>query len=176
LLAPGHVCTVTGFKWCEDVSSKYNLPVIVTGFEPVDILEAIHSAIERIYGKNPGVVNQYRRVVRREGNNEAFNKIKQVFKVCSRNWRGLGSIPFSGYNLKEEFEEYDALRKFNIELIPEVKDNGCMAGEILQGKRKPEECNLFGTDCHPGNPKGAPMVSSEGTCAAYFRYRRTGNE
>jgi hydrogenase expression/formation protein HypD len=172
LLAPGHVCAVTGYKWCEEISAKYKIPVVVTGFEPVDILEGILVAAEHFTLHTSAAENQYRRVVNREGNPSALKIMNKVFEKCDRNWRGIGCIPHSGYSLKMEYEAYDALKYFGLNSEVRTAQNECIAGEILQGKKKPDECRLFRTGCNPGNPLGAPMVSSEGTCAAYFRYRR----
>jgi hydrogenase expression/formation protein HypD len=172
LLAPGHVCTVTGSGWCERITKEYSIPITITGFEPVDILEGIlETAVN--FNENKFVVsNQYKRIVKTEGNSEARKRIEEVFTVSSRNWRGLGNIDSSGYELREEFKEFNALQFISKKNIYNTENTECISGEILQGKKQPDECALFGSRCQPLNPVGAPMVSSEGACAAYYRYRR----
>ena len=172
LLAPGHVCTVTGTKWCSEISNQYKIPITVTGFEPVDILEGILLTAKQILLNEHSTVNQYKRVVTKEGNLKAQENIYKVFEICDRNWRGLGEIKQSGLKLKADFEEFDAEIFFNLEPSQHHEDERCIAGEILQGLKKPTDCNLFGKDCTPTKPVGAPMVSSEGACAAYFNYRK----
>jgi hydrogenase expression/formation protein HypD len=173
LLAPGHVCAVTGSRWCEEISRRYKIPVTITGFEPVDILEGIMETAKNISGSFPKAVNQYKRIVTEDGNKEAQDRIRKVYKTVNRDWRGLGIIPQSGFDLKDEYAEYDAVKVFNLKAAQTNENSLCIAGEILQGKKKPDECILFGNKCKPENPSGAPMVSSEGACSAYFRYRRT---
>jgi hydrogenase expression/formation protein HypD len=171
LLAPGHVCAVTGSGWCKNISGRYKIPVTITGFEPVDILEGILATAKNIEKENYTVSNQYKRIVTEKGNFEAQKRIKEVFELDDRNWRGLGKIALSGFRLRDEFKEYNAFRF--IDKKTEFRDNTiCISGEILRGQKKPDDCILFGSSCRPLHPVGAPMVSSEGACAAYYRYRR----
>ncbi|MCJ7553512.1 MAG: hydrogenase formation protein HypD [Ignavibacteriaceae bacterium] len=172
LLAPGHVCTITGTKWCENISGKHKIPIAVTGFEPVDLLEGILITAKQIVSNEHHTVNQYKRVVQIEGNKTALKTIDKVFEVCDRNWRGLGEIKNSGLKLRDEFEKYDAEKVFNISSVQSFENEKCIAGEILQGLKKPLECKLFSNECTPIKPVGAPMVSSEGACAAYYNYRK----
>lgn len=172
LLAPGHVCTVTGTKWCGEISNHYKIPITVTGFEPVDILEGILISAKQILSNEHDTVNQYKRVVIKDGNLKAQETIYKVFEICHRNWRGLGEIKNSGLKLKDEFSHFDAEKNFEINSFTSNEDERCIAGQILQGLKKPNDCTLFGKDCTPTNPIGAPMVSSEGACAAYFNYQK----
>lgn len=169
-LAPGHVCTITGYEDYERISSKYRVPIAVTGFEPVDILAGVYSCVKMLAEGRYETENCYGRVVRREGNLQARQLLEKVFTVVDREWRGIGVIPGSGLNLNAEYARFDALNKFG---PLEKKDSGisvCISGEILQGKRKPPECPVFGKECTPMKPLGATMVSSEGACAAYYKY------
>jgi len=172
ILAPGHVCSITGYKWCENISGRYKIPVTVTGFEPLDILQGIYRTAEQVVSGRYKTINQYKRAVTREGNPKAQEVIKSVFEISERNWRGLGSIPCSGLNIREDYSRFDAVKVFNPEVKTTNENKNCIAGEILQGVKKPAECILFGKTCSPENPVGAPMVSSEGACAAYFMYKR----
>lgn len=171
LLAPGHVCTITGTNWCEEISSRYNLPITITGFEPVDILDGILLTAKQILLNEYNTVNQYKRVVTKDGNLKAQETIYNVFEVCDRNWRGLGEIKNSGLRIRDEFSHFDAEKNFEINSVTSSENERCIAGEILQGLKKPNDCTLFGKDCTPTKPVGAPMVSSEGACAAYYNYR-----
>lgn len=171
LLAPGHVCTITGTNWCEKISDSYKIPIIVTGFEPLDILEGILLTAKQIISDEHKTEIQYKRVVTKEGNLKAQETIKSVFEVCGRSWRGLGEIKNSGLKLKNDFSDFDAEKVFEIGSVISKEDERCIAGEILQGLKKPKDCRLFGTECTPDKPVGAPMVSSEGACAAYYNYR-----
>ncbi|MBK9098543.1 MAG: hydrogenase formation protein HypD [bacterium] len=172
LLAPGHVCTVTGTKWCGEISNHYKIPITVTGFEPVDILEGILISAKQILSNEHDTVNQYKRVVTKDGNLKAQETIYSVFEICHRNWRGLGEIKNSGLRIRNEFSHFDAEKNFEINSVTTNEDERCIAGEILQGLKKPNDCKLFSKDCTPTKPVGAPMVSSEGACAAYFNYRK----
>jgi hydrogenase expression/formation protein HypD len=176
LLAPGHVCTVTGTSWCEDISDKYKIPISVTGFEPVDILEGILIIVKQIISDEHHTSNQYKRVVTRNGNITAQKIINGVFEICDRNWRGLGEIKNSGIKLRNEFSNLDAEKVFELNSIKHHEDERCISGKILQGLKKPFDCKIFGNECTPTNPVGAPMVSSEGACAAYYNYRKIENE
>lgn len=171
-LAAGHVCTVMGYQEYEPVAKKYNIPIVVTGFEPLDLLEGILMVVEQLEGGCAEVENQYSRSVRREGNRPAQQRVAEVFEVGPRKWRGIGEIPQSGLRLREAYAAWDAEAKFAVEGLDSAEAAECIAGLILQGKRKPHECPAFGTRCTPESPLGAPMVSSEGACSAYFAYAR----
>ncbi len=172
-LSAGHVCTVMGYHEYEPIAEKYKIPIVVTGFEPVDLLLGIKECVRMLEDGKYGVQNAYTRSVRREGNVPAQQLMKEIFEVCDQHWRGLGSIPRSGLRLKSDYADYDAEKKFH--LIPEKNEEEqtvCIAGEILQGKKKPTDCPAFATICTPENPIGAPMVSNEGACSAYYQYEK----
>jgi hydrogenase expression/formation protein HypD len=171
-LAAGHVCTVMGYEEYEPLSKKYKVPIVVTGFEPVDILNGIYFAVKQLEENRCEVENQYSRSVRREGNLPAKKLLSDIFDIVDRKWRGIGVIPKSGYALKKEFAEFDAEKIFDVGRIEPNESPLCIAGEVLQGLKKPTECSAFGTLCKPETPLGAPMVSSEGACAAYYRYNK----
>ena len=171
-LAAGHVCAVMGFWQYEPIAARYRLPITVTGFEPLDLLQGIHMTVRALEGGRIGVENQYARAVTREGNRPAQTLVDQVFETCDRKWRGIGTIPGSGWRLREEYADFDAERRFDVGGITAVESPLCIAGEILQGMKKPHECSAFGGQCAPEHPLGAPMVSAEGACSAYHRYRR----
>lgn len=171
-LAAGHVCAVMGFWEYEPIAEQYRVPIVVTGFEPLDLLQGIHMAVRALEEGRHGVENQYVRAVTRDGLKPAQQLVSQVFEVCDRKWRGIGTIPRSGLRLREEFLAYDAERRFAVEGIAAEESPLCIAGEVLQGIRKPHECSAFGKQCTPERPLGAPMVSSEGACSAYYRYGR----
>lgn len=171
LLAAGHVCTITGSAEYERIASKFIIPITITGFEPLDILQGVYLTVSQLERGRALVLNQYSRVVRREGNIEARKMMTTVFRAVNRAWRGFGMIPESGLALADEYIEFDAERRLKVQTsgIPETSD--CEGGLILQGLKKPSECAAFGHSCRPDHPLGPPMVSSEGACAAYFRYR-----
>ncbi len=171
-LAAGHVCTVMGYEEYEPISQKYKVPIVVTGFEPVDILNGIYFAVKQLEENRCEVENQYSRFVRREGNLPAKKLLADIFDVVDRKWRGIGVIPKSGYALKQEYAEFDAEKIFDVGGIEPNESPLCIAGEVLQGLKKPTECSAFGTLCKPETPLGAPMVSTEGACAAYYRYNK----
>lgn len=171
-IAPGHVCTVVGYKDYEDLAREFRVPMVVGGFEPVDLLEAISMLVSQLEEGRAEVENQYVRSVNYEGNLPAQRIMAEVFDVCDRKWRGVGSIGASGYRLRPEFAEYDADRIFGLEQITAEEPPECISAEVLQGLKKPFECSAFGTRCTPQTPLGAPMVSAEGACAAYYQYRR----
>jgi hydrogenase expression/formation protein HypD len=173
-LAAGHVCTVMGYEDYIPIAERYKVPIVVTGFEPVDILQGIYMAVKQLEEGRNEVQNQYSRVVQREGNRAAKELLNKMFEVVDRNWRGIGLIPQSGWRLKEEFADYDAERIFDLKSIQVEESSVCIAGKIMQGLKKPNDCPAFGTLCRPEHPLGAPMVSSEGACAAYFNYGRYG--
>ncbi|MBM4165328.1 MAG: hydrogenase formation protein HypD [Ignavibacteria bacterium] len=171
-LAAGHVCTVMGFEEYIPLAKKYHVPIVVTGFEPLDILQGIYLCIKQLEERRAEVENQYARSVRRTGNIPAQELVREVFEIVHRKWRGIGEIPSSGLGLKKEYEMFDAEKIFELENIVVQESEHCIAGLVLQGIKKPKECSVFGTLCTPEHPLGAPMVSSEGACAAYFQYRR----
>jgi hydrogenase expression/formation protein HypD len=175
-LGPGHVCTVVGYEEYEPLAERFNVPIVVTGFEPLDILEGVLMVVRQLEQGSAKVENQYSRVLGREGNPAAQRLIGKVFKVSNRKWRGVGMIPRSGYELSEEFRDLDAERRFDVEAIDTAEPAVCIAGEILQGIKKPHDCPAFGTECNPQHPLGATMVSAEGACAAYYAYGRHLNE
>jgi hydrogenase expression/formation protein HypD len=170
-LAAGHVCTIMGTEEYFPLASKYNIPIVITGFEPVDLLRGILSAVEQLERKIAKVENVYERIVKEEGNEQAKKMIHEVFRIDDRAWRGIGVIPSSGYELRTKYAAYDASKKFDLSHIVSVENESCIAGEIMKGIKKPMDCPNFGTTCTPSNPLGAPMVSSEGSCAAYFNYQ-----
>jgi hydrogenase expression/formation protein HypD len=169
-LAAGHVCTIMGMEEYYPVAEKYKTPLVVTGFEPVDLLQGILMAIHQLEKGEYKVENQYVRYVERAGNKMAIDTIQEVFEVSDRVWRGIGSIPKSGYEVKEAYKNFNARLKFNLNL-PFVEENKeCISGDIMRGLKKPKQCPNFGTKCKPEHPLGAPMVSSEGACAAYYHF------
>ncbi len=170
-LAAGHVCTVMGYHEYEPIARRYHVPIVVTGFEPVDILQGILMCVRQLESGRCEVENQYARSVHRAGNQPAQTLLKEVFSVVDRAWRGIGLIPRSGFALSEEYAAFDAERRFELECITAAESAECMSGLVLQGVKKPVECPAFGTRCTPEHPLGATMVSSEGACAAYYRYR-----
>jgi hydrogenase expression/formation protein HypD len=172
-LAPGHVCTVMGYWEYEPIAERYRVPIVVTGFEPLDILQGLYMTLQVLEEGRWEVENQYARSVQREGNAQAQRLIGQVFEVTNRAWRGIGVIPRSGLRLREEYANFDAERRFDVAEMAVEESPECIAGLILQGRKKPPECPAFGTRCTPEHPLGAPMVSSEGACAAYYRYGKT---
>lgn len=169
-LAAGHVCSVMGFHEYIPIAEKYKIPIIVTGFEPIDILQGIYMTIKQLEENRSEVENQYSRAVVKQGNVPAQNLLNEMFKVIDKKWRGIGTIPQSGYQLKDEFAKYDAENTFDVSNITTEESHLCIAGEVLQGLKKPIHCSAFGKECTPEHPVGAPMVSSEGACAAYFHY------
>ena len=169
-LAAGHVCAVMGYWEYIPLASQYQIPIVVTGFEPVDILQGILRAVRQLERGSYQVENAYQRIVSQEGNRPAQDVIGQVFQECDRKWRGIGPIPNSGWCLRPEFALFDAEQRFQVGDIQPQESALCIAGQILQGLKKPHECQAFGNPCTPENPLGATMVSSEGACAAYYRY------
>jgi hydrogenase expression/formation protein HypD len=174
-LAAGHVCTVMGYEEYIPLAEQYKVPIVVTGFEPVDILQGIAMTITQLEEGRHEVENQYARSVRREGNVPAKALIGEVFQTTDRKWRGIGEIPRSGYRLAPAYEAFDAETIFDVSGIEAHESPLCIAGAILQGLKKPHECSAFGKECSPEHPLGAPMVSSEGACAAYYHYGRLGS-
>lgn len=172
-LAAGHVCAVMGYTEYYPIAARYKVPIVVTGFEPLDILRGIYACLEQLEEGRAEVENQYTRVVSEQGNRPAQELVAEVFGVVARAWRGIGEIPRSGLGLNERYAEFDAERRFDLSAVgPRPEPAECLAGLILQGLKKPHECPAFGGRCTPEHPLGATMVSSEGACAAYFRHRR----
>ena len=172
-LAAGHVCTVMGYEIYRPIAETYGVPIVVTGFEPLDILQGLHMCVRQLEAGRAEVENQYARSVRPDGNNPAQQIISEVFRVVPRQWRGLGEIPQSGLALSEAYRAYDAEERFGRVAPAPDHDGVCISGRIMQGLAKPPDCPAFGTRCTPDSPLGVTMVSSEGSCAAYHRYRGT---
>lgn len=171
-LAAGHVCAVMGFEEYEDLARAHGVPIVVTGFEPLDILQGVRMCVEQLETGRSEVENQYARAVRRSGNDRARELLREVFEVVPQTWRGLGNLAESGLGLRGPYTTLDATRRFLCREAEEVEESGCRAGLVLQGRMKPDQCPAFGRSCTPENPLGAPMVSDEGACAAYHRYDR----
>jgi hydrogenase expression/formation protein HypD len=170
-LAAGHVCSVMGFEEYEPIVKKYKVPIVVTGFEPVDILQGVYMCVKQLEEGRAEPENAYSRVVNRMGNEPAKKIIEEVFTVIPRKWRGIGEIPMSGLGLSDKYKKYDAERKFGVIDYTKEESTDCISGLIMQGINKPNECSAFGNECTPEHPLGATMVSSEGACSAYYRYR-----
>jgi hydrogenase expression/formation protein HypD len=171
-IAPGHVCTVMGYGEYESLVRDFNVPIVVGGFEPVDLLQAVLMLVKQLERGEVRVENQYVRSVTYKGNERAQEIMCEVFEIADQKWRGIGMIPRSGLQLSEGYADYDANRIFDLNLISAAEPAECISALVLQGLKKPTDCTAFGTRCTPDNPLGAPMVSSEGACAAYYRYRR----
>ena len=171
-LGPGHVCTVMGTREYEALAATYRVPIVVTGFEPIDILEGIYLTLRQLESGRAEVENQYARTVARDGNRAARDLVFEVFEVCDRKWRGVGSIPKSGYKLRYEYRDHDAEKLFEVDAIDTSEPAACISGLILRGLKKPCDCAAFGNACTPQSPLGATMVSAEGACAAYYQYGR----
>ncbi|MDO9213917.1 MAG: hydrogenase formation protein HypD [Methylococcales bacterium] len=173
-LAAGHVCAIMGYGQYHPIAERYRVPIVVTGFEPVDILQGIYQCVQQLEAGRFEVENAYSRVVREQGNPAAQHAMQQVFITVDRNWRGLGNIPQSGLMLAPEFADWNAELKFNVQAVNTQEPVACRSGDVLQGLIKPAQCPEFATTCTPEHPLGATMVSTEGACAAYYRYRRKG--
>jgi hydrogenase expression/formation protein HypD len=171
-LAAGHVCSVMGYRQYPPLSERFHIPVVVTGFEPIDILEGIRRAVRQLESGEARVDNAYERIVTLDGNLPAQKLLDQVFEVVDRAWRGIGVIPGSGWRLRAEYRDFDAEHRFHVSDIHTVESPLCHSGEVLQGILKPNQCPAFGKECTPRKPLGATMVSSEGACAAYYNYGR----
>jgi hydrogenase expression/formation protein HypD len=171
-LAAGHVCTVMGWTEYEPIAARYRVPLVVTGFEPLDIVQGTLMAVRQLESGRAEVENQYTRSVRREGNLAARTVLSEVFEVCDRKWRGIGKIPRSGFRVSARFAAFDAERRFPVGGVTTEEPSVCIAGLVLRGQKKPSDCPAFGAICTPERPLGAPMVSSEGACAAYYHYGR----
>jgi hydrogenase expression/formation protein HypD len=172
-LAAGHVCTVMGYWEYAPIAEQYNVPIVVTGFEPLDIVQGILHLVKLLEGGRAVAENAYTRAVTFEGNKPAQELIQRVFEPCDRKWRGIGSIPESGWRLRAEFSDFDAEKRFDVGSIETEESPLCISGQVLQGLKKPNECSAFGAECRPETPLGATMVSAEGACAAYYRYKRS---
>lgn len=170
-LAAGHVCAVVGYDEYEPLARKYGVPFVVTGFEPLDIVQGVYMTVKQLEEGRAEVENQYTRAVLREGNQHAIQQVREVFEVVPRKWRGIGEIQHSGLGLRADYIEHDAELRFDVNDIQSQESPDCLSGQILQGRLKPDQCPAFGTRCTPEHPLGATMVSSEGACAAYYRYR-----
>jgi hydrogenase expression/formation protein HypD len=172
-LAAGHVCAIMGYWEYGPIAEKYQTPIVVTGFEPLDLLQGILMCVEMLEEGRIGVENQYARAVQYKGNEPAQHLVQEVFQISDRQWRGIGQIPHSGLALGEQYAAYDASTRFGVDTITVEEPSECVAGDVMRGIKKPFECPLFGKQCKPETPAGAPMVSTEGACAAYYHYRRT---
>lgn len=172
ILAAGHVCAVEGFLDYLPLAAKHGVPIVVTGFEPLDLMTGILACVRSLEAGTAAVENAYRRSVNREGNTRARTLMRRVFETCDRAWRGIGVIPGSGLRLRDEFASFDAARRFECAPVRAAESGACIAGEILLGHKRPPQCAAFGIECTPDHPLGAPMVSAEGACAAYEAYRR----
>jgi hydrogenase expression/formation protein HypD len=171
-LAAGHVCSVMGFWQYPPLAERYQTPIVITGFEPLDVLEGIRQTVAQLEAGRAEVENAYSRAANYEGNKAAQTVLEEVFEVTDRAWRGIGVIPKSGWTLQPEYRDFDAAQRFSVADIQTVESPLCHAGEVLQGRLKPNECPAFGKECTPRKPLGATMVSSEGACAAYYNYGR----
>ena len=171
-IAPGHVCTVMGFQEYESLASDFSIPIVVGGFEPVDLLQAILMLVKQLENGETRVENQYVRSVSYEGNRPAQQILKEVFEITDQKWRGMGLIPSSGLQLREEYAMHDAETIFDLDVVSADEPTECISALVLRGIKKPVDCPAFAIRCTPENPLGAPMVSAEGACAAYHRYRR----
>jgi hydrogenase expression/formation protein HypD len=171
-LGPGHVCTVVGYGEYEPLVHRYRVPIVISGFEPVDLLRGILLAVQQLEEGRAEVENAYSRAVRRDGNPQSLRLVEDVFEVCDRKWRGVGSIPSSGLKLRSEYRDHDAEERFDVQDIETEESSVCISGQILRGLKKPHDCPAFGRECTPHSPLGATMVSSEGACAAYYAHGR----
>jgi hydrogenase expression/formation protein HypD len=171
-LGPGHVCAVMGYREYEPLAARFRVPIVITGFEPLDLLEGTLMTLRQLEAGRAEVENQYPRIVKREGNRVAMDTVNKVFEVCDRKWRGVGSIPKSGYKLRWDFRDHDAERLFEVKNIDTQEPADCISGLVLRGVKKPHDCPAFGKKCKPEHPLGATMVSAEGACAAYYAYGR----
>jgi hydrogenase expression/formation protein HypD len=173
-LGPGHVCTIMGTSQYEALTRAFRTPIAIAGFEPVDLLLGLRALVAQIEAGEARVDITYRRAVRPEGNESARALVERVFEVCDRKWRGIGLIPKSGLRIAPELRAYDAEHRFDVALVQAEESSLCMSGQVLRGLKRPTDCPAFGSACTPEHPLGATMVSSEGACAAYYRYRGAG--
>jgi hydrogenase expression/formation protein HypD len=173
-LGPGHVCAVVGYREYLPLAARERVPIVITGFEPIDLLEGILMAVRQLEAGRAEVENQYARTVTRDGNRVAQDLMAEVFEVTDRKWRGVGMIPASGYRIRYQYREHDAERLFDLDDVCPAEPAVCISGQVLRGLKRPSDCPAFGGACTPRTPLGATMVSGEGACAAYFQYRRRG--
>jgi hydrogenase expression/formation protein HypD len=166
-LGPGHVCTVVGLEDYRRLVDRYRVPIVITGFEPVDLLDGVLRAVRQLEDGRAELENAYPRAVRPEGNTVARQRVAEVFERCDRTWRGMGLVPDSGYRLRGPYRAYDAAERFDLPVVVAVEPSGCISHLVLRGQRKPSDCPAFGRECTPESPLGATMVSAEGACAAY---------
>jgi hydrogenase expression/formation protein HypD len=171
-LGPGHVCTVMGTAEYESIVRRHRVPIVITGFEPLDLLEGVFRTVRQLEAGQAEVENQYARAVRPEGNPAARQVMEEVFEVCDRSWRGIGTVPHSGFRLRPEYRDFDAERLFEVDGVETRESSICISGQVLKGLKRPHDCPAFGRECTPQTPLGATMVSSEGACAAYHAYGR----
>jgi hydrogenase expression/formation protein HypD len=171
-LAAGHVCAVMGYWEYGPIAERHQIPIVVTGFEPLDLLQGAYMTVKALEEGRSGVENQYTRSVTYDGNQPAQDLMREVFDITARQWRGIGEIPNSGFRLRPQYEQFDAEKRFEVAGITAQESPECIAGEIMKGLKKPHDCTAFGTRCTPEHPLGAPMVSAEGACAAYYNYGR----
>jgi hydrogenase expression/formation protein HypD len=170
-LAPGHVCAITGYNEYISLAAKFKVPFVITGFEPADIMKGILALVKQLESRRFEVVNEYKRVVTKDGNAHAIKMVYDVFELTDQEWRGIGIIPESGLIVRKKYSGFDAEKQFNTGIVNTRESGLCIAGKILQGVSKPTDCKAFGKECLPEHPLGAPMVSLEGACSAYFRYK-----
>ena len=171
-ICPGHVSTITGSHIYDFIPAKYGLGVVISGFEPLDLMQSIYMLVRQYESNTPSVEIQYSRAVKPEGNLKALDMLEEVFDLRTDWWRGLGELPQSGMAIREKYADFDAEKLFEIDVEATKEDKGCICGEVLKGQKKPSECKLFAKACHPGDPVGACMVSNEGACQAWYRYKR----
>jgi hydrogenase expression/formation protein HypD len=171
-LGPGHVCTVVGYEEYEPLVQQFRVPIVITGFEPVDMLEGVLMTVRQLEQGRADLENQYGRAVKRQGNVQSRALMEDVFEVCDRTWRGVGKISQSGYRLRDAYGDFDAERIFQVQDIATAESTECISGQVLRGLKKPHDCPAFGSKCTPQTPLGATMVSAEGACAAYYAYGR----
>ncbi len=172
-IGPGHVSAITGSKIFSSLAEKHNIPIVISGFEPVDLLQSVLFLMQMLHDGKSGVNIQYSRLVSEEGNIKAQQMISEVFTTCDQHWRGIGHIPKSGLCLNEKYSKYDAEKQIPVKVETGPEPKACLCGQILKGLKKPTDCSLFGNKCTPSNPVGACMVSSEGSCHAYYNYQNT---
>ena len=170
-IGPGHVSTITGESIYYDIPKNYGLGVVISGFEPVDLLHSVLMLVQQHENNDPKVENEYSRIVKKEGNIVAQNMVAEVFEARDDYWRGFGVLKNSGLKIRDKYKKHDAEQMFDVEVEPTREDKGCICGEILKGLKSPQDCKLFGKACNPSDPVGACMVSTEGACYAHFRYR-----
>jgi hydrogenase expression/formation protein HypD len=175
-LGPGHVCAIMGYREYEPVSEQFKVPIVISGFEPIDLLQGTLMTVRQLEAGTAVVENQYSRILTRDGNAPARELVEKVFAISDRKWRGVGMIPNSGYKLSPAYAEQDAEARFSVQAIDTNESSTCISGLILRGIKKPHDCPAFGTACTPLTPLGATMVSAEGACAAYYAYGRHFNK